>query len=166
MESVEVNSEFWRGKRVFLTGHTGFKGGWLSLWLHSMGAEVHGYALNPPTETVTENQFDTIYHEHYSYLSLTAVKRIFERNGLSVFDVEELPTHGGSLRVYAQRKDTGVREPSQNVAKLLERETAAGMNSTAFYAGFQAKANKVKNDLLNFLIEWPDTVQLRRATPC
>jgi hypothetical protein len=102
---------------------------------------------------VTENQFDTIYHEHYSYLSLTAVKRIFERNGLSVFDVEELPTHGGSLRVYAQRKDTGVRETSQNVAKLLKRETAAGMNSTAFYADFQAKANKVKNDLLIFLIE-------------
>ena len=102
---------------------------------------------------VTENQFDTIYHEHYSYLSLTAVKRIFERNGLSVFDVEELPTHGGSLRVYAQRKDSGVREPSQNVEKLLELETAAGMNSIAFYAGFQAKANKVKNDLLIFLIE-------------
>ena len=102
---------------------------------------------------VTENQFDTIYHEHYSYLSLTAVKRIFERNGLSVFDVEELPTHGGSLRVYAQRKDTGVRELSKNVAKLLERETAAGINSAAFYMGFQAKANKVKNDLLVFLIE-------------
>lgn len=102
---------------------------------------------------VTENQFDTIYHEHYSYLSLTAVKRIFERNGLSVFDVEELPTHGGSLRVYAQRKDTGTRETGQNVAKLLEHEAAAGMSSTAFYAGFQAKANKVKNDLLVFLIE-------------
>ena len=51
MESVEVNSDFWRGKRVFLTGHTGFKGGWLSLWLQAMGAEVHGYALTPPTET-------------------------------------------------------------------------------------------------------------------
>lgn len=102
---------------------------------------------------VTENHFDTIYHEHYSYLSLTAVKRFFERNGLSVFDVEELSTHGGSLRVYAQRKDAGVRGISQNVAKLLERETAAGMCSTAFYAGFQAKANKVKNDLLVFLIE-------------
>lgn len=102
---------------------------------------------------VSENQFDTIYHEHYSYLSLTAVQRIFERNGLSVFDVEELPTHGGSLRVYAQRKDSGMREPSRNVAKLLEREAAAGMNCKAFYADFQAKANKVKNDLLVFLIE-------------
>ncbi|WP_126455406.1 class I SAM-dependent methyltransferase [Sulfuriflexus mobilis] len=102
---------------------------------------------------VSENQFDTIYHEHYSYLSLTAVKRIFEHNGLSVFDVEELPTHGGSLRVYAQRKDSGAHETSQNVMKLLERETEAGMSSTAFYAGFQAKANKVKNDILVFLID-------------
>ena len=102
---------------------------------------------------VSENQFDTIYHEHYSYLSLTAVKQIFERNGLSVFEVEELPTHGGSLRVYAQRKDSGVRQPSKNVMKLLELETEAGMSSTAFYLGFQAKANKVKNDILVFLID-------------
>lgn len=102
---------------------------------------------------VSENQFDTIYHEHYSYLSLTAVKRIFERNGLSVFDVEELPTHGGSLRVSAQRKDSGVRETSQNVAKLLDREAVAGMTTPAFYVGFQAKADQVKNDFLVFLIE-------------
>lgn len=102
---------------------------------------------------VAENQFDTIYHEHYSYLSLTAVKRIFEHNGLSVFDVEELPTHGGSLRVYAQRKDTGKHEASPNVAKMLEREMTAGMTSVEFYAGFQLKANHVKNDFLAFLIE-------------
>lgn len=102
---------------------------------------------------VAENQFDTIYHEHYSYLSLTAVKRIFEQNGLSVFDVEALPTHGGSLRVYAQRKDTGKREISQNVATILGQEAAAGMTSAAFYAGFQDKANRVKNDFLAFLIE-------------
>lgn len=102
---------------------------------------------------VSENQFDTIYHEHYSYLSLTAVQRIFDHNGLDVFDVEELSTHGGSLRVYAQRKNSGARETSQNVAKLLEHEAAAGMNGKAFYAGFQDRANKVKNDLLVFLIE-------------
>ena len=102
---------------------------------------------------IEQNQFDTIYHEHYSYLSLTAVKTIFEANGLNVFDVEELPTHGGSLRVYAQRKDSGVREVSSYVAKILEREAEAGMSSQAFYAGFQTKANKVKNDLLAFLIE-------------
>lgn len=102
---------------------------------------------------VSENQFDTIYHEHYSYLSLTAVKRIFACNGLSVFDVEELSTHGGSLRVYAQRSDTGMREIGVNVEQLIIREIAAGINSVAFYAGFQSKANKVKNDLLMFLIE-------------
>jgi SAM-dependent methyltransferase len=102
---------------------------------------------------IEQNQFDTIYHEHYSYLSLTAVKTIFSSNGLTVFDVEELPTHGGSLRVYAQRKDTGARELSTGVKKLLERETKAGISTTAFYNGFQAKANKVKNDLWVFLIE-------------
>lgn len=102
---------------------------------------------------VSENQFDTIYHEHYSYLSLIAVKRIFERNGLNVFDVEQLTTHGGSLRVYAQRSDTGVREASENVAQLLSAETDAGMSSVAFYEGFQIKADRVKNDFLAFLIE-------------
>lgn len=102
---------------------------------------------------VTENQFDTIYHEHYSYLSLTAVKRIFEANGLCVFDVEELPTHGGSLRVYAQRADIGKREISSNVTALLKREDLAGISTPAFYGGFQAKANKVKNDFVAFLIE-------------
>lgn len=102
---------------------------------------------------VSENQFDTIYHEHYSYLSLTAVKRIFESNGLNVFDVEELATHGGSLRVYAQRRDSGARETGRNVAELLAREAAAGMTTPRFYAGFQEKANQVKNDFLTFLIE-------------
>lgn len=102
---------------------------------------------------VTENQFDTIYHEHYSYLSLTAVKRIFETNGLNIFDVEELPTHGGSLRVYAQRTDLGKREIGSNVIALLQREDAAGISTLAFYDGFQAKANKVKNDFVAFLIE-------------
>ena len=102
---------------------------------------------------VSENQFDTIYHEHFSYLSLTVVRRIFEHNGLSLFDVEELPTHGGSLRVYAQRTDTGVHEPTISVTKLLQREASAGMSSTSYYDGFQARASKVKNDLLVFLID-------------
>lgn len=102
---------------------------------------------------IEQNQFDTIYHEHYSYLSLTAVRTIFLANGLSVFDVEELPTHGGSLRVFAQRRDTGSHSITQKVGQLLQRETTAGINSRDFYAGFQARANKVKNDLLVFLIE-------------
>lgn len=106
---------------------------------------------------VSENQFDTIYHEHYSYLSLTAVKRIFEYCGLTIFDVEELPTHGGSLRVYVQRNDTGVHGLSLDVEKLLDREKAAGMTSKTFYAGFQVRADQVKNDFLSFLIETKQT---------
>ena len=102
---------------------------------------------------VQENQFDTIYHEHFSYLSLHVVKRIFEHNGLAVFDVEELSTHGGSLRVFAQRKDTGPHAKTSHVAELLKRGIAAGMMTSGYYAGFQSKADKVKNDLIAFLIE-------------
>ncbi len=102
---------------------------------------------------VADHQFDTIYHEHYSYLSLTAVQRIFADNGLQVFDVEELSSHGGSLRVYAQRSDVGERAISPNVAQLLAIETAAGITTAAFYSGFQAQADKVKNDFLGFLID-------------
>ena len=102
---------------------------------------------------VQQNQFDTIYHEHYSYLSLTSVNTIFAVNGLTVFDVEELSTHGGSLRVYAQRSDGGQHTVSSKVADLLARENAAGMTGETFYANFQAKADKVKNDLLKFLLE-------------
>jgi len=102
---------------------------------------------------VTENQFDTIYHEHFSYLSLTTVKRIFEANGLNIFDVETLSTHGGSLRVYAQRSDTGIHELSSNVVKVLNGEQQVGITSIDFYSGFQDKANRVKNDFISFLIE-------------
>ncbi|MBT9099535.1 class I SAM-dependent methyltransferase [Methylovulum psychrotolerans] len=102
---------------------------------------------------IGQNQFDTIYHEHYSYLSLSVVKTIFKANGLAVFDVEELPTHGGSLRVYAQRSDTGQRDTSAKVAELLARENAVGMAAQAFYTHFQTQSDKVKNDLLNFLLE-------------
>lgn len=102
---------------------------------------------------VAENQFDTIYHEHYSYLSLTAVARIFEKNGLSLFDVEELPTHGGSLRAFAQRADSGKHGKTARLAVCLEAEQRAGVESEAFYAGFQARAEKVKNDFTAFLID-------------
>ncbi|HEY4343373.1 MAG TPA: class I SAM-dependent methyltransferase [Parvibaculum sp.] len=103
-------------------------------------------------QLVNDCQFDTIYHEHYSYLSLIAVDRIFKSNGLSVFDVEELPTHGGSLRVYAQ-KQGGPHELSPRVGEILARENAAGMSGTVFYEGFQARAEKVKDDFVAFLIE-------------
>jgi SAM-dependent methyltransferase len=101
---------------------------------------------------VQEVQFDTIYHEHFSYLSLVAVSRIFAKNGLAVFDVEELPTHGGSLRVYAQRSDSGKREASVRVRECLASEAEAGVSTPQFYASFQAKTDHVKNDFLGFLL--------------
>jgi SAM-dependent methyltransferase len=104
-------------------------------------------------QMIQHNQFDTAYHEHYSYLSLTAVQRVFAANGLSAFDVEEHPTHGGSLRVFAQRIDTGDHVRHVSVAAMLEREAAAGLTSPAAYAAFQASAQKVKNDFMAFLIE-------------
>jgi SAM-dependent methyltransferase len=102
---------------------------------------------------VAENQFDTIYHEHFSYLSLDAVIRIFGHNGLTVFDAEELPTHGGSLRVFAQRQDTGSYAATPRVSELREREDAAGMMTIGYYGNSQSKADKIKNDLLAFLVE-------------
>lgn len=100
-----------------------------------------------------ENQFDTIYHEHFSYLSLTSVTRIFEQNGLTIFDVEELTTHGGSLRVFAQRIDSGGYQTSPVVKEILAREVTIGMQTQTYYAGFQEKTDKVKDDFITFLIE-------------
>ena len=99
------------------------------------------------------SQFDTIYHEHYSYLSLTAVQTIFDANGLSVFDVEELSTHGGSLRVYAQRSELGKHKTSAAVISLKEKENKLGMSDINFYHGFQNKIERVKIDFLSFLLE-------------
>jgi hypothetical protein len=101
----------------------------------------------------THNQFDTIYHEHFSYLSLSVVQRIFAGAGLAIFDVQELPTHGGSLRVYAQRRDTGRRPVEASVDRILALERAAGVTTAAFYAGFQARAERAKNDFVAFLID-------------
>lgn len=101
---------------------------------------------------VSDIQFDTIYHEHFSYLSLTAVNAVFATNGLTVFDVEELSTHGGSLRVYAQRTDTGKRIITKAVRDLLAKEENAGMRSMAYYDGMDPRVRKVKFDLLQFLI--------------
>jgi hypothetical protein len=100
---------------------------------------------------IERTQFDTVYHEHFSYLSLGTVSRIFADAGLRVWDVQELPTHGGSLRVYgclagATRMATG------RGAALLAREEASGLRSLSTYMDFQAKADKVKNDLLAWLI--------------
>jgi 2-polyprenyl-3-methyl-5-hydroxy-6-metoxy-1,4-benzoquinol methylase len=101
---------------------------------------------------IAENQFDTIYHEHFSYLSLNTVERIFAANGLAIFDVEEHSTHGGSLRVFAQSARTGRRPRSARVDELRRREIDAGMLGADYYAGFQAKINSVKNEFLKFLL--------------
>ena len=102
---------------------------------------------------IAESQFDTIYHEHFCYLSLTAVDRIFAANGLTLFDVQEHSTHGGSLRVFAQRADTGQRPRGAEVEELLELEAQTGITTAHYYGGFQAKANKIKNDFLTFLLD-------------
>lgn len=103
-------------------------------------------------QLVDNNQFDTIYHEHFSYLSFYTVKQIFESQGLEMFDVEELTTHGGSLRIYAKHKENKTHQISAAVKSLQDKETAKGINDPAYYSAFQQKAEKVKFDLLDFLI--------------
>lgn len=104
-------------------------------------------------QLVDNNQFDTIYHEHFSYLSFYTVKQIFESQGLQMFDVEEIPTHGGSIRIYAKHQDDITKTVSKNVAALLKKETDKGLASLAYYDNFQQKALKAKLDLTDFLIQ-------------
>ncbi|CAN5362937.1 class I SAM-dependent methyltransferase [soil metagenome] len=98
------------------------------------------------------NQFDTIYHEHYSYLSFAVVEKIFNAHGLVLFDVEELATHGGSLRIYGKHKEDITRTTDERVARLREKELAAGMNSLSYYEGFNERVKKTKWNVLEFLI--------------
>ncbi len=100
---------------------------------------------------IERNQFDTVYHEHFSYLSLATVCRIFARSGLRVYDVEELVTHGGSLRIYGCHDgDLIPTEPAVQI--MLEKEKIFGLQDLRVYSNFQEKADKVKNDFLSFLI--------------
>jgi SAM-dependent methyltransferase len=99
---------------------------------------------------IQETQFDTIYHEHFSYLSLLTVQEIFEHHGLIVFDVEELTTHGGSLRVFAHHPN-GQQVTTNAVAKVLADEREAGLDTLKGYENFSLKVAKVKHDLLAFL---------------
>ena len=101
---------------------------------------------------IEENQFDTVYHEHFSYFSLYTVARIFEQAGLRVYDVEKLPTHGGSLRVYGCHVDDA-RPGTSRVEAALEEEEKRGLRRLTIYLEFQSRANKVKDDLLAFLID-------------
>jgi SAM-dependent methyltransferase len=102
---------------------------------------------------VAENQFDTIYHEHFSYLSFSTVQTIFAAHGLTLFDVEELPTHGGSLRIFARHSEEPAPAPSPAVGALVAREQQAGMASLAYYHRFSEQVKETKRKLLTFLIE-------------
>jgi SAM-dependent methyltransferase len=101
---------------------------------------------------MANNQFDTIYHEHFSYLSYTTVERMFAHHGLAVFDVEELPTHGGSLRIYARHAQAREPAPTDRVAELRAREAAAGLGVPETYDRFAEQVRETKRDLLDFLI--------------
>lgn len=128
-------NDFLRGFAVLLkrTGVATFEFPWLLKLIHG-------------------NQFDTIYHEHYSYLSLTAVNTLMEVHGLRIFDIEKLPTHGGSLRIYVEHRNAEKMRDA-NVDHLLRVEKQEGMISAGeFYSGFQARADKIKNDLMQFLL--------------
>lgn len=100
-----------------------------------------------------EDQFDTIYHEHYSYFSFLAVRKVFASHGLTLFDVEELPTHGGSLRIYARHDEDGSKPAGERVADLLAREEAAGLTYLDTYRSFAERVESVKRGLLRFLIQ-------------
>ena len=102
---------------------------------------------------VAENQFDTIYHEHFSYFSLIAVEKIFTAHGLTLFDVEELPTHGGSLRIYGRHLDDQNRPVGERVLELRSREESAGLKGMDYYATFGEQVKETKRKLLEFLIQ-------------
>ena len=102
---------------------------------------------------VAENQFDTIYHEHFSYFSLLTVETIFAAHGLALFDVEELSTHGGSLRIYACHTDDATKHASDRLLDLRVRESMAGVGTLAYYAAFDEQVKETKRKLLAFLIE-------------
>lgn len=101
---------------------------------------------------IEHTQFDTVYHEHFSYLSLYTVSRIFKAAGLRIWDVAQLPTHGGSLRIFGCHADD-TRTSTPALATLLAEEARRGLQTLATYQNFQAKADKVKDDLLSFLID-------------
>lgn len=102
---------------------------------------------------MADTQFDTIYHEHFSYLSLATAARILERHGLAISDVQELPTHGGSLRVFAGHARTDAAAAADSVAKVLQEERSAGLGTLPAYLEFPRKVEALKRDILAFLID-------------
>ncbi len=104
-------------------------------------------------QLMNENQFDTIYHEHFSYFSFLAAKKVFAKHGLDIFDVEELSTHGGSLRIYACHVGAEVRPSSSRAKELVNREKTAGFNSLDHYLQFKEDVKHAKRNILEFLIQ-------------
>ena len=104
-------------------------------------------------QLILKNEFDTIYHEHFSYLSLLTVEKIFAAHGLALFDVEELPTHGGALRIYGKHLGAASPVRSERVEKLKAKETEAGLGRLETYLSFGEKVDQTKRKLLSFLIE-------------
>ena len=102
---------------------------------------------------VEEDQFDTIYHEHYSYFSFTTVRKVFAAQGLTLFDVEELPTHGGSLRIYARHDEDDSKPMGERIGDLLVREETARLGCVETYSSFSKRIQRLKRDLLRFLIQ-------------
>jgi C-methyltransferase-like protein/putative zinc binding protein/methyltransferase family protein len=104
-------------------------------------------------QTIDGNQFDQIYHEHFSYFSLYAAERIFAAHGLSVYDVEELPTHGGSIRIFAAHAEHGGKQTTERLVDLRAREKTAGVATLGYYQDFESRVRETKRKLLEFLIE-------------
>jgi SAM-dependent methyltransferase len=102
---------------------------------------------------MAENQFDTIYHEHFSYFSFLAVEKVFAAHGLTLFDVDEIPTHGGSLRIYARHAEDTTRPVEPRVNELRRREQAAGLTEMRTYSAFAERVRETKRKLLEFLIQ-------------
>lgn len=102
---------------------------------------------------INNNQFDTIYHEHFSYLSILAVKKVFEENKLKLIDIDELKTHGGSVRIYAAHEENNIYEISENVANILNKERQAGLYDIKTYIDFDDKVKKIKRNILSALIK-------------
>ena len=103
-------------------------------------------------QLIQQNEFDTIYHEHFSYFSLLSLQKIFSSHGLVIFDVEELPIHGGSLRIYARHVENNTFPVSQNVNDVLQKERTFGLDSMSIYANFQRQVNIVKLNIWDFFI--------------
>jgi 2-polyprenyl-3-methyl-5-hydroxy-6-metoxy-1,4-benzoquinol methylase len=102
---------------------------------------------------VEQNQFDTMYHEHFSYFSFTTAEKVFAKHGLTLFDVEELVTHGGSLRIYARHNEDDSKAVSESVSELKNREEVIGLTKMAYYLGFGERVKETKRNILDFLIK-------------